>query len=502
MQQPTKKFTKQAPPLEAHLFGKVQPNALELECAILGALLLDREAVPQVRSILRVSDFYDPRHAAIYQAICDVYDQNAPVDIITAAQQLRKNDQLEVVGGGAYLVDITNKIASAANVEYHSRLLWELGTRRLGIQAARECEKSLYDDTQDVFKVYDKIEHALGAARGLLSIKKASDAPQLFGAGYMRRLESRGAVQIADLVGTGIADFDEKCPFVEGDLICIAGRPGMGKSALIATIARNMAKCGKKGRIYTLEMTETQFVDRIASQEANIKLSTIKSGKLSDAEWQQLSSALEGLGQCPLTIDDNAAVTVQYVTATARMQKKQHGLDYILIDYLQLMDFGTLKGINRDQQIGEATRALKGLAKELGIPVIFLSQLSRAVETRGGSKRPQLSDLRESGNVEQDCDKIIFIYRPEYYGILEDEDGMTTHGVAELIVAKYRDGSPFTGKVAFRGDYTMFAQLDDWDNNYGANSPAPPTHNHPQTVSETAAFAALKPNRNMEDVPF
>lgn len=501
MQQPTKKYTK--PPLEAHLFGKVQPQALELEGVVLGALMLDREAVPQVRGILREADFYDPRNVGIYKAICDVFDQNAPVDLITVSQQLRKNGELDKVGGPVYLVELTNKVASAANIEFHSRLLWELGTRRLGIQAAREAERALYDDTQDVFKVYDKIEHDLGAARGLLSMKKASDAPQLFGADYARRLEARSTMQVADLVGTGIEAFDKKCQFMDGDLICIAGRPGMGKSALIASIARNMAKRGKKGRIYTLEMTETQFVDRIASQETGINLATIKSGKLSDAEWEQMQQALIALGQCPLTIDDNAAVTVQYVIATARMQKKQQGLDYILIDYLQLMDFSTLKGINRDQQIGEATRALKALAKELGIPVIFLSQLSRAVETRGGSKRPQLSDLRESGNLEQDCDKITFIYRPEYYGILEDEQGMALQGVAELIVAKYRDGSPFTEKVAFKNDLTMFCDLEEEWPTYGTPVAANTTTPSNQTgTSEVASFAALNVKRDMEDVPF
>lgn len=494
-------FSKQQTGIEHYVFGKLQPQALALEETVLGALMLDRDALPKVRPFLRIGDFYRPVHGDIYEAICFLYDHNDPVDMLTVTAALIQRGQGAKIEEGYLLVQLTNKVASAANIEYHARILYQLGSARQGIKACNEATKAFYEADMDVFQVFESLQKDLDTALGMSTAKQAINSTALFSGNYLKRLERLADLSPSDFVGTGLSGFDGKCRFRPGDLICVAARPGMGKSALVGSMALNMYLAGKRGLLFTLEMSENQFADRMVAQYSDIELSKFKSGAFTDAEWQRLQEVLEQLGSNNnLDIDPSEGITLEHVKNRSRHLKKTKGLDYVIIDYLQLMDLDGLKGGNREQQIGSCTRALKALAKELGIPIIFLSQLSRAVETRGGSKRPQLSDLRESGNIENDCDIVVFIYRPEYYSILEGESGENLQGVAELIVAKYRDGAPCTAKVGYNSRLTKFMDLRD-----GAfDGPPQPEPNRPD---HTPAFTvALPPSAKrgvqLDDIPF
>lgn len=481
--------------IEQYVFGKLQPQAIALEEAVLGALMLDRDALPQVRPFLRKEDFYQPVHGGIYEAICFLYDNNDPVDILTVTNEVVKRGQGTQIGQGVLLVEITNKVASSVNIEYHARILYQLGSARLGIKACNEGIKDFYGENMDAFEVLQTTIRKLELALGICSTKQAVDSQTLFSGNFLREMEQRSKLKPSDFVGTGLSDFDEKCMFRPGNLICVAARPGMGKSALVGTVALNMHLDGKRGLLFTLEMSEKEFACRMVSQQAGIELSKFNKGEFSDEEWRRMQDTLEQLGgNNNFSIDPTEGITLEQVRSRSRQLKKTRGLDYVIIDYLQLMDLKSLHGGNREQQIGECTRALKALAKELDIPIIFLSQLSRAVETRGGSKRPQLSDLRESGNIENDCDIVVFIYRPEYYGILEDESGENLKGVAELIVAKYRNGAPCTAKVGYNSQMTKFMDLEDEI----FPNPLP----FPKNSGGSTVPASVRVNFNFDNVPF
>ena len=451
--------------LSNYVFGKIQPQALPLEEAVLGALMLDREALPVVMDILRPESFYHEAHQHIYRAVIRLFERSNPVDILTVTEELRKTGDLDKVGGSYYLVELTNRVASAANIEYHARIIAQKHIQRELIQVSTRTIKDAYEDTTDVFTLLDDAE------KGLFAITQ-NNLSRTFES--MGTLSSRVLKQVEELSGktdgltgvpTGFTDLDRLTSgWQPSDLIILAARPGMGKTSCVLAMALNAARdFGKGVALFSLEMASTQLVQRLISMESEIAGSKMRNGKLEDYEWQQLQTTVERLSSVPIFIDDTPGINIFELRAKCRRLKMQNDIQLVIIDYLQLMTGASEnnRNANREQEIAGISRALKNMAKELSVPVIALSQLSRAVETRGGSKRPQLSDLRESGAIEQDADIVSFIYRPEYYGVLEDEQGMSLKGVAEFIVAKHRHGALDTVRLKFTDQFAKFGNLDD-----------------------------------------
>jgi replicative DNA helicase len=450
--------------LSNYVFGKVQPQALPLEEAVLGALMLDREALPVVMDILRPDSFYLEAHQHVYRAVIKLFERSNPVDLLTVTEELRKAGTLEAVGGAYYLVELTNRVASAANIEFHARIIAQKHIQRELIRVSTGIIKDAYEDTTDVFDLLDDAEKGLfGITQNNLSRSYES----------MDTLASKVLKQIEELSGkadgltgvpTGFTDLDRLTSgWQPSDLIILAARPGMGKTSMVLAMTLNAAKdFAKPVALFSLEMASTQLVSRLISMEAEIEGQKMRNGKLEDWEWQQLQKTVDQLSKVPVFIDDTPGINIFELRAKCRRLKMQHNIQLVIIDYLQLMTGSSEgKNTNREQEISGISRALKNMAKELSVPVIALSQLSRAVETRGGSKRPQLSDLRESGAIEQDADIVSFIYRPEYYGILEDEEGQSLKNIAEFIVAKHRHGALDTVKVKFMDKFAKFTNLDD-----------------------------------------
>ncbi len=450
--------------LSNFVFGKVQPQAVPLEEAVLGALMLDKDALPTIIDILLPESFYSDAHQLIYKGILRLFEKSQPVDLLTVSEELKKSGDLEKVGGPYYLVELTNRVASSANIEYHARIISQKHIQRELINVSTGIIKEAYEDTTDVFELLDKAEN------GLFSIteKNLNRSFEPMGS-----LMSKAVKQLESLAEreeglTGVpSGFDELDRMTSGwqgsDLVILAARPGMGKTSFTLALARNAALgFGKGVAIFSLEMSNLQLVQRLLSLEAEISGTKLRSGKLEEYEWQQLHTAIEKMSDMPIYIDDTPGIGIFELRAKCRRLKMQHDIQMIIIDYLQLMTGKTDgKSGNREQEISSISRALKGLAKELNVPVIALSQLSRAVETRGGSKRPLLSDLRESGAIEQDADIVSFIYRPEYYNIMEDEEGNSLKGVSELILAKHRNGALGTVKMKFTSEFAKFTNLDD-----------------------------------------
>lgn len=455
--------------IPSHLYGKVQPQALPLEEAILGAIMLDKDALPVVLDIINSESFYSDGHQEIYKAMLRLFEKTQPVDLLTVTEELKKAGVLDKVGGPYYLVELTNRVASAANIEYHARIVSQKHIQRELIRVSTKVIKDAFEDTTDVFSLLDEAE------QGLFNITQ-----QNLSRSYesMGTLTSRALKQLEDLskkdsagltgVPTGFTDLDRLTSgWQPSDLIIIAARPGMGKTSFTLALARNAAVDFNKGvALFSLEMSNIQLVQRLISMEAEISGSKLRSGQLEDYEWQQLQSAIEKMSEVPIYIDDTPGINIFELRAKCRRMKMQHDIQMIVIDYLQLMSGGPESGKgNREQEISGISRSLKALAKELSVPVIALSQLSRAVETRGGNKRPMLSDLRESGAIEQDADIVSFIYRPEYYSILEDEEGNSLKGIGEIIIAKHRNGALDTVKLKFTDRFAKFTNLDDPDFN-------------------------------------
>ena len=425
--------------LEQYIFGKVPPQALPLEEVVLGALLIDRDALMLVADVLCPESFYTDSHQHIYRAVSRLFNAGEPVDILTVTESLRRSGDLESAGGAMAIAELTAKVASSANIEYHSRIVYQKFVARSVIELCTRAIRDAYEETTDVFEMLDRLESAMmnirsskvGGAKAIvdltLPVLKQAEAAQ----------EAR---KVGGVVGvpSGIAELDaETGGFRNSDLTVIAGRPGMGKSAMLNTIAMNAAKSGRRVGIISLEMSSQQLVMRMVSAEAKVDSRLINSGRLTDSDWQKLQGAAERINNLPIWIDDTAGLNILELRARARRLKATNKIDMLLVDYLQLMS-ATDKGGNREQQVADISRGLKALAKDMGIPVIALAQLSRAVETRGGSKRPTLSDLRESGAIEQDSDNVYFLYRPEYYDITENEHGPLPPGYTEVIIGKNR----------------------------------------------------------------
>ena len=485
--------------LSNFVFGKVQPQAVPLEEAVLGALMLDKEALTVVLDILRSNSFYLDSHQAIYKAMIRLFERSQPIDLLTVAEELRKKGELEIAGGPAYLSELTMKVASSANIEYHARIIAQKYIQRELIRVSTSIIKDAFEDTTDVFDLLDTAEQGLFSI-AQQNMNKSYDTMGSLASQALKQMESlKGQTDGLTGVPTGFAELDRLTSgWQPSDLIILAGRPGMGKTSFVLSLARNAAMDFKKGvAVFSLEMSSLQLATRIISIEAEIEGSKMRNGQLEEYEWQQLHSAIERVSEIPIFIDDTPGINVFELRAKCRRLKMQHDIQMIIIDYLQLMSGGgeSSKG-NREQEVSMISRALKGLAKELNVPVIALSQLSRAVETRGGTKRPQLSDLRVSGSIEQDADMVSFVYRPEYYQILEDEEGQSLKNVAEIIIAKNRHGALKTVKLRFTPQYARFSNLDDPD--FGD---LPDDTFTPQAENNNIITVQSKINDD-EDIPF
>ena len=446
-------------------FDKVQPQVRELEEAVLGGMMLDKEAATEVIDILKPESFYVEAHQHIFEAMHNLFGRSQPIDILTVAEQLRKMGKLEDIGGAFYLTQLTNKIGSTANIEYHARIISEKYILRELIRTSNMVIKNAYDETTDVFDLLDEAESNLFEITEQNLRRSYSSMSNL----VQEALKQISILQQQDdaLVGipSGFTELDRMTSgWQKSDLVILAARPGMGKTAFALSLARNAAKYNYPIAVFSLEMSCLQLTNRMISAESGIPAEKLKKGDLHDHEWMELNAKVEALAEAPIFIDDTPALNIFELRAKCRRLKMQHKIEMIIIDYLQLMSgAGEKKAGNREQEISMISRSLKSIAKELDVPIIALSQLSRAVETRGGEKRPQLSDLRESGSIEQDADMVLFLYRPEYYGFDQDVEGISTKGVAEILISKHRNGALGTVKVKFIDKNAAFADLEVFD---------------------------------------
>lgn len=445
------------------IYGRVQPQATELEEAVLGAIMLDKEGLPTVIDILQKESFYKKEHQTIYEAMLNLFAKSQPVDLLTVTEALRKMDALDQVGGVQYLVELTNRVASAANIEYHARIIVQKFIQRELIQLSTQTIHDAFEDTKDVLDLLDETEQGLYEITEK-NMRRGYESISTLAMDVRKQIEEL-STKTDGITGipTGFKDLDK---FTSGwqrsDLIIVAARPGMGKTSFTLALAQNAARdYNKPVAIFSLEMANLQLVQRLLSMESEIESKKLRNGQLEEYEWQQLHNSVEKLSGIPVFIDDTPAINVFELRAKCRRLKQNHGIELIIIDYLQLMSSAPndRRG-NREQEISSISRALKGLAKELNVPVIALSQLSRAVETRGGDKRPQLSDLRESGAIEQDADIVTFIYRPDYYDL---DDPTIAKGTTEIIISKHRNGALGTVNLKFIDRLAKFVDLEPFD---------------------------------------
>ena len=447
--------------------GKIPPQAIDLEEVVIGAMMIDDKGVDEIIDILHPDVFYKEKHKFIYEAIFKLFETSEPIDLLTVSAQLKKDGRLEVIGGDFYLIKLTHKVASSAHIEFHARIILQKFIQRSLIKISNEIIKEAYDDATDVFDLLDRSELKLYAiAQG--NLKRSVETSQNLIIKAKKHIEEIARKEGLSGIPSGFDKLDELTSgWQPSDLIIIAARPSMGKTALTLSMARNIAVNSNIPVVFfSLEMSAVQLITRLISSETGLSSNKLRTGKMEKHEWEQLNAKVKSLEDAPLYIDDTSALSILDLRAKARRLVSQYGIKIIIVDYLQLMTTAnTHSGGNREQEISTISRNLKALAKELDIPVIAISQLSRSVETRSGSKRPILSDLRDSGAIEQDADIVSFIYRPEYYKIDEwdDNEKTPTDGQAELIIAKHRNGKSDNIRLKFIGDLGKFENLNDFN---------------------------------------
>lgn len=484
--------------------GRVPPQALDLEEAVLGAMMLEQNALTNVVDILKPEVFYKDSHQRIFKAIHKLFSESEPVDILTVTQELQKSGELETIGGSYYISQLTSRIASAANIEFHARIVIQKFLQRELIRISNEIIKESYEDSSDVFDILDKAEKELFAISETNLRRNYSDMPSLVKDAIKQIEKSREQEGHISGIPSGFSAIDRvTAGWQKSDLVILAARPGMGKTAFVLSMARNMTVDFKKPvAVFSLEMAGVQLVMRLIASESELPAEKLKRGQLEQYEWEQLNAKLSNLTDAPLFIDDTPALSIFELRAKCRRLKAQHDIQMVVIDYLQLMSGGGDRGGNREQEISNISRSLKSLAKELEIPIIALSQLSRAVETRGGDKKPLLSDLRESGAIEQDADMVCFIYRPEYYKIMDDEQGNSTEGLAEFIIAKHRNGALEDIPLRFIPKFAKFMDYEthQYDAAGGELSPSGSFDNAPQNV--VTLPSRMNEDNDDQEVPF
>ncbi len=463
---PAKKNTPNKPDPVPDAGQRVPPQAMELEIAVLGAIMLDTEAMWKVVDIIDDSCFYSAKHRKIFRAMKSLFDKQEPYDLLTVTEELKKQKQLENIGGAYYLGEILASVPTAANAEYHARVIREKSLLRNLISMSADISGECYDPSCEAEAVMEKMQSHL------FQLVSAHQERRVFGHIKPFLSETFETIEtyhkkkgLVTGIGTGFHALDEKTAgFQNSDLIILAARPAMGKTSLALNLARNAAiEHNVPVGLFSLEMTSQQLSLRLLCSEARVDSHKVRTGRLPDSDWQKLSKTVGKLAKAPIYLDDTASIGVLDVRTRARRAKLEHNIGMIIIDYLQLMELP--RGAESQQQgIAQISRSLKALAKELNIPVIAVSQLSRAVEVRGGKRRPQLSDLRDSGAIEQDADLVLFIYRPEFYSInkVESEDGKeyNSEGIAEIIIGKNRNGPPGSVLLQFERTYVRFQDLE------------------------------------------
>ncbi len=445
------------------LDGTVPPQAVELEQAVLGALMLEKDAIIDVQEYVRVETFYTEEHRIIFKAIQDLSFEMKAIDLYTVTERLKAQKELQKVGGAAYLAELTQKVASAAHVEFHAKIIAQKYVQRELIRSATEIQRRSYDEEIDVTELIGFAEQEIFRVSDGNVKRSVQSASDILRKALAQLEEASKTAGEYNGVRSGFTDIDSvTLGWQPSDLIIIAARPSMGKTAFVLTMARNMAVEFKTPvAFFSLEMSSVQLMNRLIVAETQLNSKDLRTGNLTPAQWTHLERQTVELGRSPLFVDDTPALSVYEFRSKARRLKTQYDIKLIIIDYLQLMTASTpeTRG-NREQEVSLISRTLKAIAKELNVPIIALSQLSRNVENRGGSKRPQLSDLRESGAIEQDADVVAFIHRPEYYGLTTDENNMSTAGMAEIIIAKHRNGEVTDVPLRFIKEQAKFADAD------------------------------------------
>lgn len=467
--------------------GKMPPNAVDFERLVIGTFLIDKKGLDHSIDLLTPEVFYDPRHQVIFSTILKLYEGNQPVDLMTIIQSLKKEDKLISAGGDHYIIDLTMGVSSSAHIEYHVRVILEKYILRSLINVSANVIDSSYRESTDVFELLDKAEQSFFEITNG-TIKKGFDTANSLVKQAIDTIKALKDKEGISGVPSGFRDVDKETGgWQNSDLIIIAARPAMGKTAFLLSMARNIAVGYKiPMALFSLEMASVQLITRMIASETRISSEKLRKGTLDDEEWQRLFSNVSELENAPLYIDETPSLSIFDFRAKCRRLVMQHGVRLIMVDYLQLMTAGGGgKGAgNREQEISMISRSLKAIAKELNVPVIALSQLSRSVETRPG-KRPQLSDLRESGAIEQDADIVSFIFRPEYYKITvwdNDEEGQetSTENQAELIIAKHRNGATADVRLSFLKHFAKFGDIEaafdggsgGYPSGFGPNEPS------------------------------
>ncbi|MEX0773378.1 MAG: replicative DNA helicase [Balneolales bacterium] len=445
--------------------GRIPPQALEIEESVLGGMLIEQEAASVALELLKPDDFYKPSHRHIFEVISSLYEGENALDLLTVENELRDRNLLDTIGGRGYLTELTRSVSSSANIEYHAQIISEKAIKRNLILTCTEVIKDSYDGTSDPFDLLDKAEQRIFDLANSKSLQTTNPLNEVVKKTLAYLEEVRDRPGSITGVPTGL-DVDKiTAGWQNGDLVIIAARPSMGKTAFILSVARNTAVYPDKNlrvpvAIFSLEMSAQALVQRLLTMEGRINAQDARTGRLNDEQFKSLIQAAGRLHSAEIFIDDSPVLSIMELRSKCRRLKNEHNIGLVVIDYLQLLSgLSGNKNSSREQEIAAISRGLKALAKELDIPVIALSQLSRAVEQRGGDKRPQLSDLRESGSIEQDADLVCFLYRPEYYQITTDEQGNSTAGVGELIVGKQRNGPVGTVRLAFIQEYARFENL-------------------------------------------
>lgn len=491
--------------LSTMVYGKLPPQAKDLEEAVLGAIMLEKSAFDTVVEILKPECFYVEMHQRLFRAMQGLQQKNQPIDILTVVEELKLREELDLVGGPYYVTRLTNAVVSSANIETHARIILQKFIQRELIRISGEIISDSYEDSIDVFDLLDEAETKLFEITNN-HLRKNFDSIDTVLVKTVQRIEDmRQRNEDISGVPSGFASLDRVTyGWQSTDLIVLAARPSVGKTAFALNLARHAAVNASKTTpvaIFSLEMSAGQLVQRILAAESEIWLEKIARGKLEEHEMKQLyAKGIQPLAKAPIFIDDTAALNIFELRAKCRRLKNKHNIGLIIIDYLQLMSGTADRNSNREQEISKISRDLKGLAKELQVPIIALSQLSREVEKRKeGNKMPQLSDLRESGAIEQDADMVMFLYRPEYYDITANEQGESVKGETHVRIAKHRNGSLETIKLRALLHIQKFTEWDGDDRmGFGGNWKPIPT----EPAGEGNAKLYIQTGSKMNDLPF
>lgn len=482
-------------------FGHLQPQVTDFEQAVLGALMVEKDAYYQVSEILRPESFYDHRHQLIYEAIRRLNIEERPVDILTVTEQLKSTNKLEEVGGPFYITQLSGMVASSAHIEYHARVIAQKATARALIAYTGAIQTKAFDESQDVDELMQEAEGKLFELSQTNLKKDYTQIDPVIKEAYEMLQKAAARTDGMSGIASGFHALDKMTSgWQNSDLVILAARPAMGKTAFALSMAKNIAVDQNiPVALFSLEMSNVQLVNRMIVNVCEIKGETLKSGQLKPYEWQQLDFRIKQLVGKPLYIDDTPSLSVFELRTKARRLVREHGVQLLMIDYLQLMNASGMSFGSRQEEVSTISRSLKGLAKELNIPILALSQLNRGVENREGSdKRPQLSDLRESGAIEQDADMVLFIHRPEYYKIYQDEAGRDLRGKAEIIIAKHRNGAVGNILLTFRGEYARFQNPEDDDVSMASQAAS---HSQSNEMPQGMISAGEHPSDGPRDFP-